>query len=112
MKARLSEGGVRLRLDPPDLAALEAGRPVAFEVAGAVSLRVELEVSDEGVSGVIFGAGLVRVMLDDAQVARLADPAVEDIEFARPLPEGRELTCRVEKDRRTFAPRHKAPRAD
>jgi hypothetical protein len=109
MNVRLSANDLRVRIDPADLAALAAGSAVAFEVAGPMSLRCELACG-EGESSVVFGSGLVRVTLDEEQLARLADPDVEEIAFARPIGAGRELRCEIEKDRRTFAPRHKPAR--
>lgn len=113
MNIRLSEGAVRVRLDPADLESLDARAAASFEVGPPGSLRCEILIrDDDGPARLEFAPHALRILLDEASFARLREGDAEEVDFDAPLDGGRELHCSIQKDRRTFTPRHKRPRPE
>lgn len=84
MKVRWTEGGLRLRITPTELAALERGEPVGETLAvlgGGWQVTLLPNAVVSAVRG--DGGGAVTFALSSADVSRLSDPESEGVYFER-----------------------------
>jgi hypothetical protein len=94
MKVRWTQGSVRLRITPAELAALERGETVTEEIAPG-GWRAVLEVS-EGATHLEIAGIAVRLTLSHTDWRALSEPEREGVYFSENEP--RPLRYYVEKD--------------